>query len=117
MKFEAELSYALTWSKWLMDRLEDCCNELADDLDKIQEDNAQTVDETNLRIANILEDLIMFKGEEGEAILDFAERMRTDFDAAKEDPDSGIVDADTGITYMQPPANCQESTFDAADDL
>lgn len=117
MKFEAELSYALTWSEWLMDRLEDCCNELADDLDKIQDDNAQTVDETNLRIADILDDLYSQKGEEDEEILNFAIRMREEFDAAKEDPESDIVDADTGITFSEPPANCQESSFDAADDL
>jgi hypothetical protein len=102
-----EFSYALTWSKWLMDRLEDCCNELADDLNKIQEDNADTVNETNLQLASVLEDLFTFKGEESEEILAFAGRMRDAFDAAKDDPESDIEDIDTEITYMVPPANCQ----------
>jgi hypothetical protein len=43
-----------------MVRLEDCCDELADDLNKIQEDNADTVNETNLSLASVLEDLFTF---------------------------------------------------------
>jgi hypothetical protein len=117
MKFEGELSYALTWAQWLMDRLAECCDEVAADLDGIQDDNASTVEETNLRIATVLEDLFMFKAEVDEEILDFAGRMRGEFDDAKDAPDSDIQDVDTGITYNAPPANCQDSTFAAAEDL
>jgi hypothetical protein len=33
--------------------------------------------------------------------------MRDAFDAAQDDPESAIEDVDTGITYHQPPENCQ----------
>ena len=112
IEFNTTFSYQLTWAQWLMDMLEMCCDEVADDYSATAESFVGAQDDSIARIAEILTELFSLTGEQDEIINAFAVRMRAAYDAAE---DTMVVES--GIEVVDPPANCQQSTFDARDAL
>ena len=82
VKFDEQLSYQLTWAQWLMERLEECCDDVAEGYAKLSENFTPSKDDVNLALANLLTDLYELTGEKDtETNNDFAIRMRAAFDA------------------------------------
>ena len=81
LKFGETLSYQLTWAEWLMERLEDCCDDIAEQYAALSEQNVPTREATVAWIATSLTDLYALTGDSTETNNDFAIRMRAAFDA------------------------------------
>ena len=117
-KFDEQLSYQLTWAKWLMEQLEECCDDVAADYAKLSEDFTPTKDDIQIALASLLVDLYDLQGDKDVEINnDYAIQMRAAFDSNQSDPATKIDDVPTGIVIEEPPANCQMATFDARDTL
>jgi hypothetical protein len=113
--FDSSLSYQMTWAQYLMDRLRECCDDVAEGYADMIADNTQYQEDTVAWIAAIITDLHFLNAAEGVPELDFATATRAAFDAAKADPANMITDVDSGIVIVDPPANCHQESFDARD--
>jgi hypothetical protein len=116
-EFRDRLAYQLTWAQWLMDKLEMCCDDVAQGYLDLEAANQSEVEAKVARSAAILNVLYSLDDTQAVDLVEFAENMRERFDMEAADPANGIVAVDTGLVIEAPPANCQQSTFDAYDDL
>ena len=64
-----------------MERLEDCCDDIAEQYAALREEFVPTQDATVAWIASTLTDLYALTGDSAESNNDFAIRMRAAFDA------------------------------------
>ena len=117
VEFDDTLSYQLTWAQWLIDMLEDCCDEVAADYDAVAADNQQRLDDAVARTGVVLEDLFALNGADGEDPNVFATTQRANFEAAQLDTETATDVVDAAITIDDAPSHCQDSTYDARDAL
>lgn len=111
-EFDDTLSYQLTWAQWLMDMLEDCCDDVAAAYDAVQADNMDRRNAAVDRTTAVLTDLFALNGAEGEDPNVFATTQRANFEAEL------VVDiVDSEIVIDDAPSHCQDSTYDARDAL
>ena len=116
VEFDDTLSYQLTWAQWLVDMLEDCCDDVADAYDAIVADNSDRQAAAVARTTEIMADLLALDGEGEEANV-FATAQRAAFEAGQLNPDTAVDVVDSLIIIDVAPQHCQDSTYDARDAL
>jgi len=112
VEFDDTLKYQLTWASWLVDMLEDCCDDAADDYDALIADNMDRLDATVARTTELLTDLFALNGEDGAEANVFATDTRSAFEA-----DTATEVVESAIPIIDAPHHCQDSTYDARDAL
>ena len=66
---------------------------------------------------SFLADFYELQGMEGETLEDFYTRIMGQFTAARDDPEGGVVEQETGVVIADVPEMCPESTNLARDEL
>jgi hypothetical protein len=117
IEFDQTLSYQLTWAQWLVDMLEDCCDDVADDYDAIVADNSDRQTAAVARTSELMADLFALDGADGEEPNVFATAQRSAFEAGQLAPETATDVVDTAIIIDDAPSHCQDSTYDARDAL
>ena len=120
MKFNDEFSYQLTWAQWLNDKLVECCDEIAENYEKISEENMELEASLEASVAKLLDDLFdmeQFGMMREEFRSDAAIMTRDFFEMNQEDPATAIPVIPSGIVIEEPPVDCQQETFAARDAL
>ena len=102
IEFDDTLSYQLTWAQWLMDMLEDCCDDVADAYDAVQTENMDRLNEAVARTTSVLTDLFALNGSEDEDPNVYATFQRMIFESVRDTVD--VVDS--GIVIDVAPAHC-----------
>ena len=113
-EFDQTLSYQLTWAQWLVDMLEECCDDAADDYDAIVADNTDRQAAAVARTTELLNELFALDGADEEPNV-FATAQRSAFEAGQLAPETAIDVVDSAIIIDDAPAHCQDSTYDARD--